>query len=188
MKIWILIVVLCAACAAQAQNPKFFRVSLVSDGSTPNSIHFFCSQGYDKNACLKDATALRKALAPYPLQLLADWSYYLVMADQWKSLVVSQGGVTCSPAFSLLLGRSTVLDRSLFSPTADRTLEMEKCFGPGGATLVNLAITHEMGHAICQEKDERRADDYGRELREGKIPDCSKTPGHRPVTVAQNPQ
>jgi hypothetical protein len=45
-----------------------------------------------------------------------------------------------------------------------------------GAALVDLAITHEMGHAICQEKREREADDYGRELRDGKIPDCSKTP------------
>ena len=42
---------------------------------------------------------------------------------------------------------------------------------------MNLAITHEMGHGICQEKDERRADDYGKELREGKVPDCSKTRG-----------
>jgi len=40
-----------------------------------------------------------------------------------------------------------------------------------GAALIDLAVTH-----ICQDKDERRADDYGHELRNGQMPDCSKTP------------
>ena len=190
MKIFVLIAVLFAACAAQTQtqnqNLKFFRVNPPDDGLTPNSIHFLCSQDYDKVECLKDVAALRNALAPYPLQLLGEWSYYLVMASDWKELVSSRGGVGCSPVFSLLLGRATVLDRSLFSPTADRTIEMRKCFPD--PELEKLAITHEMGHAICQDKDERRADDYGKELRDGKVPDCSKTPGHKPVAVAQNPR
>jgi len=43
-----------------------------------------------------------------------------------------------------------------------------------GPALVDLAITHEMGHGICQEKNERRADDCGKELREGKTPSCGK--------------
>ena len=34
--------------------------------------------------------------------------------------------------------------------------------------MPNLAITHEMGHAICQEKNERKADDDGEALREGR--------------------
>ena len=188
MKTSFLIAVLFAACAAQTHNPdlKFKRVNPPDDGLTPKSIHFECSQDYDNLDCLKDVAALRKALAPYPLQLLGEWTYYLVMASDWKELAYNRGGVGCSPAFSLLLGRATVLDRSLFSPTADRTLEIRKCFPD--PELVQLAISHEMGHAICQDKDERRADDYGRELRNGKIPNCSKTPGRQPVSVAQNPK
>jgi hypothetical protein len=38
-----------------------------------------------------------------------------------------------------------------------------------GAPLVDLALTHEMGHGICEEKDERRADNYGKDLRDGKV-------------------
>jgi hypothetical protein len=188
VKVLVLIAVLFAACAAQTQNHdlKFKRVNPPNDGLTPNSIHFECSEDYDNLECLKDVAALRKALTPHPLQLLGEWTYYLVMASDWKELVHSRGGVGCSPAFSLLLGRATVLDRSLFSPTADRTLEIRKCFPD--PNLVQLAITHEMGHAICQDKDERRADDYGREMRDGKIPDCSKTPGRKPTVVAQNPK
>jgi hypothetical protein len=34
--------------------------------------------------------------------------------------------------------------------------------------------------AFARRKTERRADDYGKELRDGKVPDCSKTPGWKP--------
>ena len=43
-----------------------------------------------------------------------------------------------------------------------------------GPALVELAITHEMGHGLCQEKDERRADDYGKELRAGYVPTVAR--------------
>jgi hypothetical protein len=42
-----------------------------------------------------------------------------------------------------------------------------------------------MGHGICLDKDERRADDYGKELRGGRVPDCSKTPGWKPTNVTR---
>lgn len=181
MKKYVLLAFLSATCAAQTQNLKFMTVNLRPDGSTPPAIHFFCSQDYDKSQCLKDALALREALAPYPTRLLGEWSFYLVAADDWKELVHSQGANTVSPAFSLLLGRATVLESSLFSPKAPRAAELMKWSGlPIGEPLVDLAITHEMGHAICQDKNERRADDYGKQLREGKIPDCSKSPGWKP--------
>jgi hypothetical protein len=155
-------------------------------GSTPNSIQFLCSQKYDRTECVRDATALRQALAPYPLQLLEQWSFVLVPADDWKTLVRSQGGDPVSPAFSMLEQRVTLLDSSLFSPSASRNKELMQRFSLMGSALVELAITHEMGHGICQEKDERRADDYGRELRGGKIPDCSKTTGAKQTSVASS--
>ena len=82
----------------------------------------------------------------------------------------------------------TLLDASLFAATAGRNKELLERFRIIGPELVNLAITHEMGHGLCQETDERRADDYGKQVRDGKVPDCSKTPGHKAVTVAQNAQ
>jgi hypothetical protein len=155
-------------------------VEFAANDSIPVTIHFFCSQGYDKEECLLDTTALRKALAPYPLQLLGEWSFYLVLAPDWKPLARSQGGPAVSPAFSLLLGRATVMDRSLFAGTADRKLELGKWSGiPAGPALVDIAVTHELGHALCQEKNERLANEYGKELRSGKVPDCSKTPGRK---------
>ena len=179
----LLLAVLLAVSAAETQDLKFKPVSLLSDGSTPTTIHFFCSQDYDNAGCVKDAIALRKALAPYPTRLLSDWSYYLVMADDWKPLVRSENGNnanTTSPAFSLLLGRATVMDRSLFSGAADRVAELVKWSGLPIDQLVDVAVTHEMGHAICQDKNEGHAEDYGRQLRKAKVLDCSETPDWKP--------
>jgi hypothetical protein len=181
-----LIVVLFAACAA-GLNPEMITVRFRRTANL-NAIQFLCSQTYDRAECVKDATALRQAMSPYPTQLLGAWSFVLVPADGWKVLVRGQGGDPVSPAFSMLDRRVTLLDSSLFAASATRNKELLQRFDLIGAALVDLALTHEMGHGICQGKDERRADDYGKELREGKVPDCSKTPGRQAVAVAQNSQ
>jgi hypothetical protein len=175
VKLSVLFAVLLATLAAQSQEPRFYRVEFSADGAIASSIHFFCSEGYDKDECLHDVAALRKALAPYPLRLLGEWSFYLVLAPAWKPLAQRHGGPAVSPAFSLLLGRATVMDRSLFTGSADRNIELEKWSGiPVGPALVDVAVTHELGHAICQEKNERLANEYGKEMREGKLPSCKQ--------------
>ena len=188
MKTNVLIAVLFAASAAQTQSLKMITVHFPANGQTPNTIQFLCSQTYDRAECVKDATALRQAMSSYPTQLLGTWSFVLVPADDWKNLVRSLGGDPVSPAFSLIDQQTTVMDQSLFSGSANRTKDFLRVYRLSGQPLLDLAVTHEMGHGICQEKDERRADDYGKELRDGKVPDCSRTPGHKAVVVAQSPR
>jgi hypothetical protein len=170
----LLLAVLFAACAAQTQTQtwKMMTVRFPPNGLTPDTLQFSCRQVYDRTECVKDATALRQAMAAYPVQPLEQWSFVLVPADDWKTMVRSQGGDPVSPAFSILDQRATLLDSSLFVGSATRNKELLDRFGMIGPALLDLAITHEMGHALCQEKNERRADDYGKELREGKIPGC----------------
>ena len=68
-----------------------------------------------------------------------------------------------NPAFSLLLGRAAVMDRSLFARSANREPELEKWPGrPAGPALVDIGATHELGQALCQEKNERLANEYGK--------------------------
>src|SRR5215469_15156773 len=165
MKRSLRLAVLFAASLGQAQSLKMIAVHFPVGGSIPNNIQFLCGQKYDQTGCVKDAAALRQAMAPYPLQLLGAWSFVLVRADDWKALVRGQGGDPVSPAFSMLDQRATLLESSLFSGMAGRNKELLQRFGLIGPDLVNLAITHEMGHGICQNKDERRADDYGKALR-----------------------
>jgi hypothetical protein len=176
MKSNLLIAVLLAACTAQSQTLRVVPVHLDATVPIPQTIQFFCTQDYDRQACLKDSLALRLSLSPYSLERLATWSFVLVPADNWKVLVHSLGGDPISPAFSIIEQRMTVFDRSLFSANASRSEELLQLFGVMGTALLDLAVTHELGHAICQDKDERRADDYGRGLRERKTVGCAKNP------------
>ena len=104
MKLLALFVVALAVVSVQSQEPKFYRMDSAASDSIPQTIHFFCSQGYDQRECLRDVSALRKALAPYPLELLGEWSFYLVRAAEWKPLARSHGGPAVSPAFTLDYG------------------------------------------------------------------------------------
>ena len=71
--------------------------------------------------------------------------------------------------------KSPVMESSLFSPTATRSAEFLQVFGVTGEALLKFVVNHELGHSICHDPDERKADDYGRELRKGEIPDCART-------------
>ena len=179
MKPSLLIAVLLAACAAQTQTLPVVPVHLEGAGETAKSVQFFCTQDYDREDCLRHALELRRALMAYPLEPLGMWSFALVPSEKWKDLVRALGGPAHSPAFTIFEQRMTVMDSSLFSATATRSAEFRRVFGVTGEALLELALNHELGHGIFQEKDERRADDYGRELRQTKAVDCTKTPEGR---------
>jgi len=185
MRTSFLIAVLAAACVAQTQNLRIVPVHLEPTVPIPKTIHFWCTQDYNQQQCVQDAKTLRQALAPYPLARLGTWSFVLVPADDWQALSRGLGRDPVSPAFSLLEQRVTLLNRSLFFVSYARNKELMERFGLIGVALLDLAVTHEMGHGICQEKDERRADDYGKELRDGRVPDCCKTPEPKPGNVTK---
>lgn len=175
MKPSFLIALLFAACAAQTQTLRVVPAHLEATGQTTNSVQFLCTQDYDRNECSQHALELRRALLAYPLERLGKWSFVLVPSYKWKDLVHALGGSSHSPAFTIFEQRTTVMESSLFSATATRSAEFLHVFGVTGEALLELAVNHELGHCVCPDQDERKADDYGRELREGKIPDCGRT-------------
>ena len=175
-----LVAVLFAACAAQTQTLRVVPVHLVGTGQTTKSVQFFCTQDYNRGECLQHALQLRRALMTYPLDRLGIWSFVLVPSYKWKDLVRALGGYTYSPAFTIFDQRTTVMESSLFSATATRSAEFLHVFGVTGGALLKLAVSHELGHSVCPDQNERKADDYGRELREGNTPDCGRTPKRKP--------
>ena len=175
MKPGFLIAVLFAACAAQTQTLRVVPVHPEGTGQTTKSVQFFCTQDYNRDECLQHALELRRVLMTYPLERLGMWSFALVPSYKWKDLVRSLGGSTDSPAFTIFEQRTTVMESSLFSATATRSAEFLHVFGVTGEALLELAVNHELGHCVCHDQDERKADDYGRELREGKTPNCGRT-------------
>jgi hypothetical protein len=81
-----------------------------------------------------------------------------------------------SPAFSIIDQHITVLESSLLASTPLRDKSLLRTFGVIGGALLHLAVTHELGHAICQDQDQRRADDHGRELRQKNTVECTQAP------------
>jgi hypothetical protein len=175
MKPSLFIAVLFAACAAQTQTLRVVAVHLEGTDHTTKTVQFFCTQDYNRGECLQHALELRRALMTYPLERLGVWSFVLVPSYNWKDLVRALGGYTYSPAFTIFDQRTTVMESSLFSATATRSAEFLHVFGVTGEALLKLAVRHELGHSVCHDQHEREADDYGRALREGNIPDCGRT-------------
>ena len=149
MKSSLLIAVLFAACTAQTQTLRVVPVHLEGTGQTANSVQFFCTQDYNRDECHQHALELRRALMSYPLERLGMWSFALVSTDTWKDLIRALGGPTHSPAFTIFEQRTTVMESSLFSPTATRSAEFRRVFGVTGEALLELAVNHELGHGIC---------------------------------------
>ena len=179
MKPSLLIAVLFAACAAQTQTLRVVPVDLEGPAQTTKNVQFFCTQDYNRDECHQHALELRRALMSYPLERLGTWSFALVPSDKWRDLIRALGGPTHSPAFTIFDQRTTVMESSLFSPTAARSAEFRRVFGVTGEALLELAVNHELGHCVCHDHDERKADDYGRALRQTKAVDCNKTPEGR---------
>ena len=175
MKQSLLIAILFAACAAQTQTLRVVPVDLEGTAQTTKNLQFFCTQDYNRDECHQHAQELRRVLMTYPLERLGNWSFVLVPAYKWKDLVRALGGYTYSPAFTIFDQRTTVMESSLFSATATRSAEFLHVFGVTGEALLKLAVSHELGHSVCHDQDERKADDYGRALREGNIHDCGRT-------------
>jgi hypothetical protein len=180
MKASFLIAVLFAACTAQTQTLRAVPVHLGDTGQTIENVEFLCTQDYNRHECLQHALELRRALIRYPLERLGMWSFVLVPSYKWKDLVRAVGGSTDSPAFTIFEQRTMVMESSLFSPTATRSAEFLQVFGVTGEALLKFVVNHELGHSIYHDPDERKADDYGRALREGNIPDCGRTPTRKP--------
>jgi hypothetical protein len=97
-----------------------------------------------------------------------------VPSERWDDLGRDLGLDAESPAYTCLEDRMTLIDESMLSPNnARRSAELLRKFELPLPKLIDLAITHEMGHALCGFKDEYKADAVGRRLREGQLPYCS---------------
>ena len=130
-----------------------------------NQAQLYCDVSYSVTECRKEIEVLRQALQPYPLTLLPNWKWVLVRADQWKSLTNSLHTDHGSPAVTFLDDSTTLLEESLISPAAERAAELINSYKIDLHQLLDVAISHELGHAICHEHNEFRADSTGRDIR-----------------------
>src|SRR5215510_9772671 len=88
---------------------------------------------------------------------LGEWTWILVRSDDWSPILRRVGRDPDSPAFTIPGRRQTFLEEALFrhSPGRSRIL-MEKLGVPLDQFLA-LAVSHELGHALCHETSEAQA-------------------------------
>jgi hypothetical protein len=159
------------AISGYGQSLHVIPVSL-KHGTATSRVSFFCSEDYDTGDCLHDLAVLNASLARFPIGRIEGWSFVVVTSDRWKALLPELGGNAGSPAFSVMESRTTAFEESLFSAPASRRAELLRLYGLSGDALLELAVSHELGHALCTDTNESHADEYGRQLRAGKIPIC----------------
>jgi len=142
------------------------------DATQQVSQHFVCNTGYSAQQCHEQMSALRPLLDKYGAGRLGDWTWVLVKSQDWKSIQLAHGMDPDSPAFSVLNRRVTFFEEALVSPVTERRAELIRQWSLGMDDLLKLAVTHELGHALCDEKNEKKADAYGEELRKGVTVSC----------------
>jgi|SRR5215469_17785557 len=150
---------------------------------------FHCHTGYSLPQCQKDILQLKRVLTRYPIEALGPWTWVLVRSQDWKPISRMLRLNPDSPAFTALEPRETFLEEALFVHDPERTAELMREWRSSMPELLELAVTHELGHALCQQASEAVAVRFGQDLRNGLEPRCqlSSNAGHRTVAGAKEP-
>jgi hypothetical protein len=149
---------------------------------------FRCHTGYSLAQCQKDILHLKSVLTRYPIEALGRWTWVLVRSQDWKPISRTLRLNPDSPAFTALEPRETFLEEALFAHDPERMAELMNEWRRSMPKLLELAISHELGHAFCGEPNEAAADRFGDELRKGLAPRCELTREARKTgVVADDP-
>jgi hypothetical protein len=135
-------------------------------------LHFACNVGYTSRECQAAATVLRSALARYPVDALGEWTWVLVRTEDWKQLLSQRRFNSNNPAFSYLPKRETFLDGALVASASTRGTELSAIWHMPIEDLLDLAIRHELAHALCNEHDETKTDRAAIALKNGTPLSC----------------
>ena len=169
----------------------------VSQISAPNVVQpatltgqeFHCHTGYPLAQCRKDILQLKNMLMHYPVERLGHWTWVLVRSQDWKAISRTLQLNPMSPAFSALEPRETFLEEALFAHDPQRTAELMGEWQRSMPNLLEIAVSHELGHAFCAETNEAAADHFGDELRTGLSPACRppKQERNKSVVAGEKP-
>jgi hypothetical protein len=122
--------------------------------------------------CRQEVVVLRKTLANYRASDLGEWTWVLVRSENWKLILLARGLNTGIPDLTALDARTTFFEEALVSGPAGRVSELMDIWHAGRDSLLDLAVRHELGHALCTEQNERKADRVARLLEQKKPFTC----------------
>jgi hypothetical protein len=144
--------------------------------SSTSAQHFVCSIGYTQSECDAEMAVLRKALANYRASEVGTWTWVLVRSEKWKLILLAQKLDPGIPALTAPSARTTFFEESLLAGPIGRVSELMAVWHMDRESLLDLAIRHELGHAICNDTNEVKADRVARSLEQKKPISCKGTP------------
>jgi hypothetical protein len=134
--------------------------------------HVACDVGYTPRECQVAMTVLRRTLERYHVEALGEWTWVLVRTKDWKQLLLERRFNTNHPAFSYLPKRETFLDGALVVRSSIRGVELSAIWHMAIEDLLDLAIRHELAHALCNDPDETKAERAAIALKNGTPLSC----------------
>jgi len=111
-------------------------------------------------------------LANYPVAQLGSWTWILVRSEDWKAILLPRGLDPDSPAFTYYPKRETFIEEALVTQVPVRGRELLLKWNMSTRDLLDLAIRHELGHALCNDLNERNADRVAKLLEARKPVSC----------------
>ena len=157
---------------AVSQTASDFAQHATTSSTALSNQEFHCHTGYSLLQCQRDILQLKSVLAHYPIQALGHWTWVLVRSQDWKPISRRLQLNPDSPAFTAMEPRETFLEEALFVHDPERISELMDEWRRSMPELLELAVSHELGHALCEEANEGAAQRFGEDLRKGLTPHC----------------
>jgi len=161
----------------QAQSASHLNALRIGR-ATPAGQEFFCVGPHSAVQCETQAALLQAVLRKYDTEKLGKWSWILVRSEDWKQIVSQLHLDPASPAFSHLENRQTFFDEALLVLKPKRELELIAKWNISFDKFLDFAVSHELGHAFCQESDEIKAERFGQRLRKSLASVCDTKKQH----------
>jgi hypothetical protein len=139
---------------------------------SPPARHFVCDKGYTLKQCDEELVVLKKALAKYPIPELGEWTWVLVRSEYWTLSLTTQTLNPGIPALTDTAARATFFDEALVAGASGRLSELMALWHMGRESLLDFAIRHELGHALCNDANEMDAERVARLLKQKKPISC----------------
>lgn len=135
--------------------------------------HIICNIGYTVSQCRDRTDALRVILQKYPVGALGEWTWVVVPSINWKKALSDRLFSPDVPAMTYLPARETYIDEALLRGSSVRAVQLSAAWNMSIPALLDLAIRHEMGHALCNTSDELAAQRTAVLIHAGESPVCA---------------
>ena len=134
---------------------------------------FVCSARFTLEECKQSMSVLMKLLEKYRAASLGEWKWVLVRSEDWNHLLLARGIPSGVPAITVLGIRTTLFDEGLVTGPAGRVSELMDAWHLSRDALLDLAVRHELGHALCSDTSERSAERVAKLLEQSKPVSCN---------------